>query len=650
MPMAWEISRRRSAAGLPHDSKADRPMMLRRSSPACLAALVCAIAVVPASANASDAYVDRNSIGGACSDTRLASQVTAATPWCTTARAIAAADEGATVLVRAGAYPGLTAVGVGRQQLLTLKAMPGESVTLTGTSTSNTDLTTRAVYFKNSSNLRLEGMKITGGAYIHDSSNVQFAGNEITTIGMRLRNVSDALIADNEFHEFVGSTRALETTANVGEPGVVRLTIRGNEVHATEYDAISLYWRLQDVLVEDNYIHDVRRPAGSDLHTDALQIAPQSEGSWGSVIVRRNRITDYDQGILVKDGATNGLVIENNVIGQPRVFAMHVYSAPNVRITNNTVAGGNLYLRARTTGATVTNNILQKFAIDPTATVALTDYNLVDRTLHNPGYVPGANDLNGRPTFVDPAADDYRLTPTSVGVNAGTSAHNAPMTDVVNQARPSGGAFDMGAYEFQVQPPPPPFGISDSFAGTAGMLLSSHTGEENASWTRHAASGTGTASITAAGMARQSGTGTAGYIASGASTSPEYSVEAAVTIRSSLSARACITARVDPASATFYAACYDQGAKAWQLVKSVAGSQTTLGQFAERLPTAAVRAVKLVVRNASKKVLVNDVERISSTDNAITAAGRAGVYFSGKPVSDTSGAHLDDYRAAPVTP
>ncbi len=623
-------------------------MMLRRSFPACLGALLTVIAVVPAGANAADAYVDRDSIGGTCSDTRSASQVSAAAPWCTTARAIAAADEGATVLVRAGEYPGLKAVDVARQQMLTLKAMPGEAVTLTGTSTSNTDLTTRAVYFKRSSNLRLEGMKITGGAYIQESSNVQFVGNDITTIGMRLRNVSDALIAHNEFHEFVGSTRALETTANVGEPGVVRLTIRGNEVHATEYDAISLYWRLQDVLVEDNYIHDVRRPAGSDLHTDALQIAPQSEGSWGSVIVRRNRITDYDQGILVKDGATNGLVIENNVIGPPRVFAMHVYNAPNVRITNNTVAGGNLYLRARTTGATVTNNVLEKFAIDSTATVALADHNLVDRSLYNPGYVPGPHDLDGRPTFVDPAADDYSLAPTSLGVDAGTSAHDAPVTDLLKKARPSGGAFDMGAYEYQVAPPAPAFGITDSFAGTAGTLLSSHKGEKNATWTRHAASGPGTASITPAEMVRGSGTGNAGYIASGASPSPEYAVEAAVTIRSSLSASACITARMDPASATFYAACYDQGAKTWRLVKSVDGSQTFLGQFAERLPANSVRTVKLVVRNASKQVLVNGVQRISSTDNAITAAGRAGVYFSGKPVSDSSGAHLDDFAAAPV--
>ena len=430
-------------------------MMLGKASLACVIAVVSALAVTPAGADSTNVYVDRDSIGGACSDLRPASEVTASSPWCTPARAISAAPEGATVLLRAGNYPAVKAVSVTRAQTLTLKAAPGEAVTLTGTSTSNTDLTTRAVYVERSSNLRFEGLKITGGVYVSDSSSVQFLGNEITTIGMRLRNVSDALVADNELHDFAGSMRALETTANVGEPGVKRLTIRGNELHAIEHDAMALYWRLEDVTVEDNYIHDVRRPVGSDLHTDALQIAPQSEGAWGSIIVRRNRIMDYDQGILIKDGATRGLVLENNVVGRPRVFAAHVYNAPNVRITNNTFAGGNLYLRDRTTAATVTNNVLEKFAIDATASVAFADYNLVDRALHNPGYVPGPHDLNGRATFVDPAGGDYSLMATSLGVDSGSAANSAPTTDLLKRRRPVGDGYDMGAYERQAPGPAP---------------------------------------------------------------------------------------------------------------------------------------------------------------------------------------------------
>lgn len=615
-----------------------------RYLPALLLALLALASpslVVPARADITVTYVDLNSIGGACSDTRAASEVTVSTPWCTTARALIAAPEGATVLMRAGTYPSLKAVSIKRTQPLTFKPMSGESVSLSGKSGS-VELTDRAVYMSASSNLRLEGVKITGGVYALNSSNLQFSGNELTVVGMRLRNVSDTLIEANNFHSFVGSTRALETTANVGESGAKRLTIRGNEIHATQYDALALYWRLEDVTVEDNYIHDVRRPEGSSLHTDALQIAPQSEGSWGAIIVRRNRILDYDQGLLVKDGTTRGLVLENNLIGAPRVFATHIYSAPNARITNNTIVSGSLYLRDKTTAAIVSNNVLQKFALDPTASVALTDHNLVDRSLYNPGYVPGPNDLNGRASFVNPAAYDYRLSESSLGVNTGSPANNAPLHDLLMKPRPSGDGFDMGAYEIQF---PPPFRVSDSFTDTAGLLLSSHKSDTDQTWVRHTPSGTGTASITAANMIRRSGTGNAGYTVSATPDSAEYAVSATFTVRSSLSARLGLTARVSPTSASYYSVIHDQGLHTWQLMKTVNGVSTILGQYPERLPAGAVRTVKLEIKDASKKVFISNVERLSSTDNAISEPGMAGVYFSGKPVSDSTGAHLDNFTA-----
>jgi hypothetical protein len=41
---------------------------------------------------------------------------------------------------------------------------------------------------------------------------------------------------------------------------------------------------------------------------------------------------------------------------------------------------------------------------------------------------------------------DYRLQSTSPAINKGTSSY-APTTDFLGAARPSGGAFDIGAYE-----------------------------------------------------------------------------------------------------------------------------------------------------------------------------------------------------------
>src|SRR4051794_6108405 len=51
-------------------------------------------------ANAADLVVDKDSVGGACSDARTPAQVSAATPWCTIVQAVKTAPSGSTVLVR----------------------------------------------------------------------------------------------------------------------------------------------------------------------------------------------------------------------------------------------------------------------------------------------------------------------------------------------------------------------------------------------------------------------------------------------------------------------------------------------------------------------------------------------------------------------
>ncbi|MDQ3937847.1 MAG: right-handed parallel beta-helix repeat-containing protein [Chloroflexota bacterium] len=407
-------------------------------------------------------YVDEGSIGGPCDDARTAAQArSAGTPWCSPARALGAAPEGATVVMRAGVYSNIRAVNIARSQMLTFKAAWGEGVTLTG----GADLEGRAIYMSGSRNLRFEGFKVTGGAYIRDSSFVELSGNEITTTGLRLRNVADALVEGNEFRDFFGGARALEATGNTGEPGVRRLTIRGNELHRIQHDAIALYWRLENVVVEDNYIHNVQRPAGSDLHPDAIQIAPQSEGAWGSVIVRRNRVIGCDQGLLVKDGTTRGLVVENNVIDNCEFFEAHIYNAPGAKFLNNTI-DGRLYFREGATGITALNNIVSTMPVDPAASIALGNFNIVDRSRYNPGYQPGPNDLDGTASFVDVAGNDYRLAAGSIGIDDATS-QGIPDHDLRGLARvddpntPNAGGgpvayFDRGAYEHAAQAEPAP--------------------------------------------------------------------------------------------------------------------------------------------------------------------------------------------------
>jgi len=71
-----------------------------------------------------------------------------------------------------------------------------------------------------------------------------------------------------------------------------------------------------------------------------------------------------------------------------------------------------------------------------------------------PGGAPGPGNIDGSPTFMDAAARDYRLAPTSLGVNAGTyqAWMDSPAVDLAGEPRILNKAVDMGAYETYVPP------------------------------------------------------------------------------------------------------------------------------------------------------------------------------------------------------
>lgn len=73
-----------------------------------------------------------------------------------------------------------------------------------------------------------------------------------------------------------------------------------------------------------------------------------------------------------------------------------------------------------------------------------------------------------------------------------------------------------------------------------------------------------------------------------------------------------------------------------RLYKIVAGVETLLGSWAGSVADGST--IKLEMRNASKKVLVNGTERISSADNAVSAAGYPGLRI--QSADSTNGLHI----------
>jgi hypothetical protein len=196
--------------------------------------------------------------------------------------------------------------------------------------------------------------------------------------------------------------------------------------------------------------------------------------------------------------------------------------------------------------------------------------------------------------------------------------------------------------------PPPPTGsfVVDSFTDTATTDLASHTGETGATWTNRQ----GTCVISDANRVRSS-VGSAYYTASGSPTSFEYDLVAVVRCVTDNNDSRCgpmgRSDGADIATADFYWARMDVvSSDGVALLKFVAGAATSLGAYAFTLSNATDYTVLLSIRDGAKRVYIDNVERISSADNAVDGSlgNLVGVRFD-RSSSDTTALHIDSFSA-----
>lgn len=189
--------------------------------------------------------------------------------------------------------------------------------------------------------------------------------------------------------------------------------------------------------------------------------------------------------------------------------------------------------------------------------------------------------------------------------------------------------------------------VNDTFSGEASTVaLESHTGETGATWTVHPSYSSNLNVSSSTGTVFCSNTSApTGYYTSGVPSGAEYDVQAdfVVTDTGAIDNAAGITGRMDTTANTFYMLRYSDPHGAWQLFKAVAGSFTLLGSYSQALSVSSYTA-RLEIKDATKKVFIDGVERISSTDNAITDAGRAGTRWFISTNGQT-GLRLDNFSA-----
>jgi parallel beta-helix repeat protein len=240
--------------------------------------------------------------------------------------------------------------------------------------------------------------------------------------------------------------------------GICNVTVRGNTITNTHAgtppacsggDGITTLGRMPNSTHESNYL----------IERNVI--------SHGGCAITGS--TDSSKGIAI--GALWGATVRNNVIntfpGEGIVAWTRDVSTPKnqrIRIYNNTIYNatlGGIAFSDFIDGPVLRNNLIFNnggATIDGTVPSINSDYNLLSPTKSN--LAEGSHTIvrtSGSGIVVNASGGDFHLTATSPAVNVaislstlanlavGTTAFTA---DIANVARPQGGAWEIGAYEF----------------------------------------------------------------------------------------------------------------------------------------------------------------------------------------------------------
>ena len=398
-------------------------------------------------------YVDGQSLGGACDDSRTPSQVSFQTPWCTLAAAANKAVSGSTVYVRTGSYTQLAAPQLGA---IDFRAYGSEQPVIAGLQVGGAGFAFR-------------GFKFTNTLAITNFNGVTIAGNEIalTPNGLSTPNGVSLTPPGSNF-TFTGNyVHDGQLAILTRQPGSVspftNFTIAGNRFVRNGGVVMHINYGNHWV-VSGNEFADNGRFANIDpnVHPDAVHIV----GADDDLLFDSNYVhsTTGGRGFLFEPtGNTQSrVVVQNNVIvGTTNDFALRVTSGtPGMVIVNNTfwlgqpTQGDGLHLgsiqEVPTPNLVVENNIVNHFEVDSgpyPVTFAKADYNMVGVREPNTPTPVGPHDVAGPPSFVALSAPTWnaRLASGSPGIDAGDPTV-APLLDADGHAR--GGAVDLGAYEY----------------------------------------------------------------------------------------------------------------------------------------------------------------------------------------------------------
>ncbi len=161
--------------------------------------------------------------------------------------------------------------------------------------------------------------------------------------------------------------------------------------------------------------------------------------------------------------------------------------------------------------------------------------------------------------------------------------------------------------------------VSDTFTDSDSTELSAHTPDVGDAWVKR--TGTNTYEISSNTLVA-SGSGLARYSNSAVPAGNEYDITVDWTYSAGAPSFGVVGRYVDENN--FYYSYHGKSNGTYHLYKIVSGVWTELDTLVEAYPGGA-NEYKLEVRDATKKVYIASVEKLTSGDNTLTSVGMAGI-------------------------
>jgi hypothetical protein len=185
------------------------------------------------------------------------------------------------------------------------------------------------------SNSRFDGDVVTGGTPVDRGY-----GNGR---GLSIDTSSDIAVLNNQISIF---HRGLVVE------NCDRVTVSGNDISAVRSDGMN-FVAVQSLVVEDNYVHDLRISGGSDDHPDMIQFWTAGTDRPTTDVILRNNVLNSGHG-----GWSQSILIGNEVVREGKAGGSMFYR--NITITGNVIINSHLHgiTVGETKGLVISNNTL----------------------------------------------------------------------------------------------------------------------------------------------------------------------------------------------------------------------------------------------------------------------------------------------------